>query len=47
MTNLQKVLESDNKMRLDVVATKMFPDFSRTQIKKWILQGRVLVNGEI
>ena len=47
MTNLLKVLESDNKMRLDIVAARMFPDFSRTQLKKWILQGRVLVNGEI
>ena len=47
MTNLLKVLQSDNKMRLDIVASRMFPDFSRTQIKKWILQGRVLVNGEI
>ena len=47
MTNLLKVLESDNKMRLDVVAARMFPNFSRTQLKKWILQGRVLVNGEI
>jgi 23S rRNA pseudouridine1911/1915/1917 synthase len=27
MTNLLKVLESDNKMRLDVVAARMFPNF--------------------
>ena len=34
MTNLLKVSESDNKMRLDIVAARMFPDFSRTQLKK-------------
>ena len=47
MTNLLKVLESDNKMRLDVVAARMFPNFSRTQLKKWIHQGRVVFHGEI
>ena len=33
--------------RLDKVAAEIFPDFSRTQIKKWILEGRILVNGEL
>ena len=33
--------------RLDKVATVLFQTYSRTQIKKWILEGRVLVNGEI
>ena len=47
MTTLLKVLEDNNNMRLDVVAARMFSDYSRTQLKKWILQGRVLVNGDI
>ena len=33
--------------RLDKVAAENFPDFSRTQIKKWILEGRILVNGDL
>lgn len=33
--------------RLDKVASELFSDFSRTQIKKWILEGRVLVNGDL
>jgi len=33
--------------RLDKAAAEMFTDYSRTQIKKWIEDGRVLVNGEI
>ena len=33
--------------RLDKVAAVLFQTYSRTQIKKWILEGRVLVNGEI
>jgi 23S rRNA pseudouridine1911/1915/1917 synthase len=33
--------------RLDKVASILFQTYSRTQIKKWILEGRVLVNGEI
>jgi 23S rRNA pseudouridine1911/1915/1917 synthase len=47
MKTTLKVLEENTNMRLDVVAAAMFSDFSRTQLKKWILQGRVLVNGEI
>jgi 23S rRNA pseudouridine1911/1915/1917 synthase len=33
--------------RVDKVAAEIFPDFSRTQIKKWILEGRILVNGDL
>ena len=32
--------------RLDKVSAELFPDYSRTQIKKWILEGRIIVNGE-
>ena len=41
------VQEDQNKSRLDKVAAEMFSEFSRTQIKKWILEGRVLVNNEL
>ena len=33
--------------RLDKAATELFKDFSRTQIKKWIEEGRILVNGDL
>ena len=39
-------IELENQ-RLDKVASELFNDFSRTQIKKWILDGRVLVNGDV
>ena len=35
-----------SKMRLDKVSSEIFKDFSRTQIKKWINQGRILLNDE-
>lgn len=41
------VNEDQNNSRLDKVATEMFEKYSRTQIKKWILEGRVLVNHEL
>ena len=44
----EKVVTKDNdNWRLDKCAAFLFSDFSRTQIKKWILEGRVLVNGEL
>ena len=33
--------------RLDKAASELFDDYSRTQIKKWILEGRILVNGDL
>jgi 23S rRNA pseudouridine1911/1915/1917 synthase len=33
--------------RLDKAASLLFNEFSRTQIKKWILEGRILVNGDL
>ena len=33
--------------RLDKVASEIFKDFSRTQIKKWVQEGRILVNGDL
>ena len=47
MPMLKIVQEDQNKSRLDKVAAEMFNEFSRTQIKKWILEGRVLVNNEL
>lgn len=47
MTKLIKVADADNNMRLDIVAARNVPEYSRTQLKKWILEGRVLVNNEL
>ena len=33
-------------MRLDKVSSEIFTDYSRTQIKKWINEGRILLNDE-
>ena len=32
--------------RLDVVLAELFPEYSRSRLKIWILQGQVLVNGK-
>jgi len=47
MMKLIKVADADNNMRLDIVAARNVPEYSRTQLKKWILEGRVLVNNEL
>ena len=44
---LKNVTSDLANKRLDKVASILFQTYSRTQIKKWILDGRVLVNGEI
>ena len=44
---LKNVTSDLANKRLDKVASILFQTYSRTQIKKWILEGRVLVNGEI
>ena len=41
------VKEDNNRSRLDKIAAEMFIEYSRTQLKKWILEGRVLVNNEL
>ncbi|MFA5038489.1 MAG: RluA family pseudouridine synthase [Candidatus Omnitrophota bacterium] len=38
--------EDGENVRLDVYLTQMEPDFSRTFVKDWILEGKVLVNGQ-
>ena len=47
MTTIKNVPESLANNRLDKVAASLFPEFSRTQIKKWILEGRILINGDL
>ena len=47
MTNCKKVTPEFSNMRLDKVSSEMFKDFSRTQLKRWILEGRILLNNEL
>ena len=42
----KNIHEKHNHFRLDQAATIAFEDFSRSQIKRWIEQGNLLVNGE-
>jgi len=41
------VSENQLGQRLDQAFAEMFPDYSRSRIKEWILDQRVLVNGKI
>ena len=34
-------------LRLDQVIADLFPDYSRSKLKEWILAGNVTVNGEV
>ena len=43
----KNISEEQNNSRLDQAATFLFKDYSRSQIQRWILQGNLLVNGEI
>ena len=44
---LKNINKEQNNSRLDQAATLLFKDYSRSQIQRWILQGNLLVNGEI
>ena len=33
-------------LRLDQALARMFPDYSRSRLKAWLIDGAVLVNGE-
>ena len=44
---LKNINEEQHNSRLDQAATFLFKDYSRSQIQRWILQGNLLVNGEI
>jgi 23S rRNA pseudouridine1911/1915/1917 synthase len=41
------VLDSQLGLRLDQVIAELYPDYSRSRIKDWILNGMVSVNGEV
>ncbi|WP_159566774.1 23S rRNA pseudouridine(1911/1915/1917) synthase RluD [Budvicia diplopodorum] len=41
------VAESQLGQRLDQALAELFPDYSRSRIKEWILEERVTVNGQI
>lgn len=41
------VNDSQLGKRLDQVIAELYPDYSRTRIKDWILAGKVAVDGEI
>ncbi|QIQ21844.1 23S rRNA pseudouridine(1911/1915/1917) synthase RluD [Zophobihabitans entericus] len=46
--NLQAEIESSQLgQRLDQALAELFPDYSRSRIKDWILDNRVTVNGQI
>ncbi|MFB9998923.1 23S rRNA pseudouridine(1911/1915/1917) synthase RluD [Providencia rustigianii] len=41
------IAESQLGQRLDQALTELFPDYSRSRIKEWILDDRVQVNGKV
>jgi 23S rRNA pseudouridine1911/1915/1917 synthase len=40
------VSENQLGQRLDQALAELFPDYSRSRIKEWILDQRVMVNGK-
>ena len=47
MEIVKKVSEEFSGMRLDKVSSMVFEDYSRSQLKKWIIEGRILLNNEL
>jgi 23S rRNA pseudouridine1911/1915/1917 synthase len=47
MIEIKKVPKNLADKRLDIVASELFENFSRSQIKKWIANGFILVNGDL
>ena len=43
----KKVTKDLSKSRFDKAASEIFKDYSRSQLKKWIIDGRVLLNNEM
>ena len=43
----KKITEDLSKERFDKACAIIFQDYSRSQLKKWIIEGRVLLNNEI
>ncbi len=44
---IKNLTEVDAGKRLDVVLAELFPEYSRSRLKLWILGGQVLVNGAL
>lgn len=44
--DIKTVPDSMAGLRLDQALAKMFPDYSRSRLKAWVLEGNVLVDGE-
>ncbi len=44
---IKNLSEADAGKRLDVVLAELFPEYSRSRLKLWILEGQVLVNGSL
>ena len=47
MEEVKIVTQNYSKTRLDKVCALMFDDFSRSKLKKWIIEGKILLNNEI
>ena len=47
MEEIKIVSQNYSKTRLDKVCALMFDDFSRSKLKKWIIDGKILLNNEI
>ena len=47
MEVVKKVSEEFSGTRLDKVSSMIFENYSRTQLKKWIIEGRILLNNEL
>lgn len=47
MIEIKKVPKNLADQRLDIVASELFENFSRSQIKRWIANGFILVNGDL
>mgnify|MGYP005727600277 FL=1 len=43
----KKITEDLSMERFDKACALIFNDYSRSQLKKWIIEGRVLLNNEI
>ncbi|MEK6214360.1 MAG: S4 domain-containing protein, partial [Vibrio fluvialis] len=41
------VKESQLGQRLDQAVAELFTDFSRSRLKEWLLEGKVMVNGTV
>ena len=42
-----KVLSSQSGLRVDMVVAKVFPEYSRSHIQKWIKEGALTIDGNL